>query len=307
MSPSSDRDAEIPVHVSLKKGWSLMNLPSIIGRLGDELRGLVPGLLLVGLAFSPALGRPQGEGERAAIEALAGEILGRMDAAETLRLQHEQAAIAVERAKAALGKAELASNFANIAIEEYRRGTIPQDLQTVTGEIKLAESEVARAKDRVAWSEKMTKRGSISESQLVEDRMSAQKSEIVLVNANTKLKVLQQYTFEKQITHLQAAQKAALAEVLSKKNEFERSRDDLAKADRARASMELSAVESQVLLRLDAAVRLFDDGKAEPARVKLGEAQTLWRNEQALRAQARFHEMKQKVRSAAAKVKPAGT
>jgi len=107
-----------------------------------------------------------------------------------------------------------------IAVNEYLNGSFPQEEQTIQGEIKLAEADRARATDRLKWSESMLKFKYVSESQVLADRMSLQKSEISLGNARKKLQVLRDFTKLKETTELQANVKKALSDELAKKSTY---------------------------------------------------------------------------------------
>lgn len=132
-----------------------MNMPSYRVRPPRNLGGVVVILLLVGLVSRPVSAVRSSGGaiedvDRAAIEALAGEILARVDAADALRSRVAEAEIALKRARSAADTAAKAREIAEITVKEYLEGSAPLRRAEICGAIKLAESELERAKARLA-------------------------------------------------------------------------------------------------------------------------------------------------------------
>ena len=71
--------------------------------------------------------------------------------------------ITTKSAKANYANATLTREVAEIAVVEYKEGIFKQDLATVEGEIKLAESDLSRAEDRVDWAQRMFVKGYVSQ------------------------------------------------------------------------------------------------------------------------------------------------
>ena len=148
-----------------------------------------------------------------------GELVAELDSA-TLRDNLVNQEITTSRAKADLDNAEKTLIVAQIAVKEYLEGTFIQEEQTIQSDIKLAQSELERATDRLNWSEKMKIKSYVSDSQVLADKMSKQKSEISLSNARTKLDVLRKYSKEKQVTELEASVKKAESDKFAKEQTF---------------------------------------------------------------------------------------
>ena len=149
-----------------------------------------------------------------------GDLVAELDSA-TLRDNLINQEITTKRAQADLDNAIKTRTVAEISVNEYLEGTYPQEQQTIKGEIKLAESELARATDRLDWSQSMLKNQYVSASQVLADSMSKSKSEISLANANKKWYVLENFTKQKQITELRANVNKAESDELAKKSTFE--------------------------------------------------------------------------------------
>ncbi len=129
--------------------------------------------------------------------------------------------IATKRAKADLDQAQKTLEVAEISVQEYLEGTYPQEIQTAEGQIKLAESDLVRAKDKLEWSNKMFDIGYVTGPQNYADKLAKQKSEFSLQEAEKKLEVIQKYTKEKQVKELQAAVEKARSDMLAKQNTYD--------------------------------------------------------------------------------------
>ncbi|QDV36810.1 efflux RND transporter periplasmic adaptor subunit [Tautonia plasticadhaerens] len=140
-------------------------------------------------------------------------------AALTDNLANQQ--IATERAQADYANAIKTREVAEINVEEYKKGIYPQEEKTVMGEIKLAQSELERSKDRLDWSNDMLGLGYISQAQNLSDKYDLQRATFNLEQAEKKLEVLKQYTYEKQIKSLEGDVEKAKADELAKKSTFE--------------------------------------------------------------------------------------
>ncbi len=148
------------------------------------------------------------------------DLVAELDSA-TLRDNLVNQEITTRRAKADLDNAEKTKIVAEISVNEYLLGTFPQEEQTIQGNMKLAESDLTRAKDRLEWSEAMFKNQYVSASSVLADKMTKQKAEISLANSKTQWTVLQNYTKKKQITELEANVKKAESDELAKKSTYE--------------------------------------------------------------------------------------
>ncbi len=100
---------------------------------------------------------------------------------------------------------------------EYVEGIFKQDFATVEGEIKLAESELSRSADRVDWAQRMFSKGYVSLAQKVSEDLALKKARFALEQAQSKKKVLVDYTKEKTIKELKSEVKKARSDELAKK------------------------------------------------------------------------------------------
>ncbi len=144
-----------------------------------------------------------------------GDKVCELDSA-TLRDNLINQRIQTKKAEADFLNAEKTRQVAEISVQEYMKGTYPLNKQTIEGQIKQADSELARAKDRLDWSKKMVLIQYVSESQKIGDELTFQKAEISKANAIKDMEVLEQYTYRKNVTELEAAVQKAKSDELAK-------------------------------------------------------------------------------------------
>ena len=149
-----------------------------------------------------------------------GELVAELDSA-TLTDNQVNQQISTERANADYESSMRTREVAEISVKEYTEGTYPKELKDIEAERTLALSELERARDRLRWSEQMFKKDYIPEGQLIADKLSLQKSEIAVEQADRKKMVLELFTYKKQITDLQANVEKAKADELAKKQTLE--------------------------------------------------------------------------------------
>jgi RND family efflux transporter MFP subunit len=149
-----------------------------------------------------------------------GELLVELDSA-SLKDQITQQKIKVEQAKASLTKAnteleitrsqnesdiqaaQIAVELTEIDLRKYVEGDYLQERRNIDGEIVIAEEELNRAKERFDYSEKLSKKGYVSASEVEADRLSVTKSQNALNVAKEKLRVLDEYTKPRQVKDLE--------------------------------------------------------------------------------------------------------
>jgi RND family efflux transporter MFP subunit len=148
-----------------------------------------------------------------------GELVCELDSA-ALRDQLVNQEISTKRAEADLQQAEKTLQVAEIAVREYLEGTFPQDVQSAEGAIKLAEADLVRSQERLEWSNRMLQIGYVTQSQNQSDKLTLQKMQFSLREAQTKLMVLQKYTQEKQVKDLQANVEKARSDKLAKESTY---------------------------------------------------------------------------------------
>src|SRR5208337_3901199 len=129
--------------------------------------------------------------------------------------------IATQGAEASFQNAKLTREVAQIAVKEYEEGIFLQDKATCEGEIKLAESDLARSSDRVDWAVRMYEKGYVSKAAKVSEELNFQKAKFALEQAQSKLHVLLDYTKGKTIKELRSEVEKARSDELAKEQTFQ--------------------------------------------------------------------------------------
>jgi HlyD family secretion protein len=156
-----------------------------------------------------------------------GELLCELDSA-ALRDQLVNQRITTKSAEANFLNAKLTREVAEIAVKEYVEGVYVQDLATVEGDIKLAESELTRSEDRLEWARRMFEKGYVSKATLVTEELNFKKAQFTLEQAQQKKTVLVKYTRDKTIKELDSDVKKAHSDELAKQAtwELEKGKED---------------------------------------------------------------------------------
>jgi HlyD family secretion protein len=148
------------------------------------------------------------------------QVVCQLDSA-SLKDQLVNQKITTKSAEANHENAKLTREVAEIAVVEYTEGIFKQDLATVEGEIKLAESDLSRSEDRLDWARRMYEKGYVSMATKVSEELTLKKARFALEQAQSKKKVLVDYTKGKTIKELQSEVEKARSDELAKKATWE--------------------------------------------------------------------------------------
>ena len=146
-----------------------------------------------------------------------GEVVAELDSA-ALRDALINQKITTQQADASFKQAKLVREVAEYAVKEYVLGIYLQDKATYQGQIALAKSDQERAIDRLMWSTKMRAKGYVSIATNIADQLTKQQADFDLEQAMMQLKVLEEYTREKQEKSLNSDVEKAKADELSKQS-----------------------------------------------------------------------------------------
>ncbi len=133
-----------------------------------------------------------------------GQVICQLDSSEYEELVRQQE-IKVQQARSDCLKAELDVKAAEIALQEYEFGTLPQARQDYESQITLSEADIQRQRDRLDWAENMVDKGYISIGEVVKERQTLLKSSITIAQARKKSENLEKYTAPMGLTRLSAA------------------------------------------------------------------------------------------------------
>jgi RND family efflux transporter MFP subunit len=139
-----------------------------------------------------------------------GEIICKLDSSALENELNAQQQV-VNGSEAALIGAEAALETAEIAKQEYLEGIYKNEESLIQGEIFQAKEDLRRAEQYVKYSETLAARNFVTSVTLEADRFAVEKAKKVLATAETKLKVLQNYTKAKMLNQLDAAIETAKA------------------------------------------------------------------------------------------------
>lgn len=118
-----------------------------------------------------------------------------------------------------------------IAKEEYLDGTYVQERQTIESEVFVAEENLNRSKEYYEYSKRLAAKGYVNQLQLDADKFAVEKTLKEQEAANTKLKVLDEYTKAKMLKQLESDIVIAKAKWESDKNSHELEVEKLAEID----------------------------------------------------------------------------
>src|SRR5262249_12858351 len=90
--------------------------------------------------------------------------------------------------------AENTLKLAQISLEQFLEGTYPANLSDLEGKVKTADSDLEQQRDRVAWINRMVKKGYQTVSQAQAEQSKLESYELVKKKAETDLLKLRKFT-----------------------------------------------------------------------------------------------------------------
>ncbi|MDH7600135.1 MAG: HlyD family efflux transporter periplasmic adaptor subunit [Sedimentisphaerales bacterium] len=101
-----------------------------------------------------------------------------------------------------INEAMLNMEFAQQDLKKYEEGDYPIALASAQQEIALAQEELERANYTLEWSQRLFAEKYISQTELQADQLAASRAKVKLEVAQNNLKLLQEYTYKRQIAQL---------------------------------------------------------------------------------------------------------
>jgi HlyD family secretion protein len=138
----------------------------------------------------------------------AGDVLARLDAS-TYDEMYRQQTITVEQAKASHLQAQLNLEIALMSVREYREGMVQEMLKGMEGAIALADSDLSRATQRLAWTKRMNEKGYASFAQIMSDQDAVSRMGYAMKRQVAALGLFKRFTEPKTIKTLQGQVKSA--------------------------------------------------------------------------------------------------
>jgi HlyD family secretion protein len=144
----------------------------------------------------------------------AGEIVCELDPTE-LRDRLATQEIAVHAAQADVHATRIDREVAVMVLNEFKEGAYAQQLATTEGQIKLAESKLSRAIDRVDWTSRMFLKGYASHAEKISEDLALKQARFALEEAQSQKKVLVDHSRERETKALTGAIESARARELA--------------------------------------------------------------------------------------------
>ena len=129
--------------------------------------------------------------------------------------------IAFEKARATKIQSEKNVSVAEISLKEYIEGTFKQLTQDAEAVIKISEENLRSSKNSLEHSERMFRKGYVSELDLEAARFSVERANLELGSAETALEVLVKFTKEKTLEDLRSQRDNAEAQMRSDGSAFD--------------------------------------------------------------------------------------
>ena len=127
-----------------------------------------------------------------------GDVLVRLDSS-SLESDRTKQKIVVNSSEAAVIKSRNTHETALIAKQEYVEGQYQQEVQNILNQKFIAEEDLRRAEEYVTYSKRLAVKGYVTALQLEADQFAVDKAKNQLEIAETKLRVLQEFTRAKML------------------------------------------------------------------------------------------------------------
>jgi HlyD family secretion protein len=157
-----------------------------------------------------------------------GDVLCLLDASAYNDLVVRQE-IVVGQAQASLDQAALTLEVAKIGSEAYHRGEKIQTQMQYDGQIALAESDLSRQIDRLAWTRRMVSRGYLAANQLLTDEMSLRRLVQGLALTRTSFANFERFTLPKDLISLEYQLEGAETALAFQENRLRQERERLSR------------------------------------------------------------------------------
>lgn len=143
-----------------------------------------------------------------------GEDIVRLDTASIDDKLNSQR-IAYEKALATQIQSEQDHEAAKIAVKEYEEGTFVEQLKQAEADIRIALENLRSAENQLKYSKRMARKGFVSSLQREADEFAVERANLDLDAANTRKRVLVEFTKQKMLKELEAKREAAAARLRS--------------------------------------------------------------------------------------------
>ena len=157
-----------------------------------------------------------------------GDILCRLDSSDYEELVRQQE-IKLQESLAEQQKAIYDLKAAQVALLEYREGTLTQRRQDIESRLTLAMANIQRQQDRVNWAEKMVNNKYMAEGQLIAEREFLLRNEIQLRRVQGEKRQLEGYVSIATIARMEYTVDRLATELEFQKLRHKRREDQMSK------------------------------------------------------------------------------
>jgi HlyD family secretion protein len=165
----------------------------------------------------------------------------------------ENLAIVSSQAASDVNQAELTLEFAQQDLRKYEQGQYPKDVNEAVKRITLAKEELERSEQTLEWSNKLYQEKYLSETERAADEITVKRRQLEYDLAVADLKLLQDFTYPRQIRQLQSDVQQAISAL----DRAERK----AEADKRQAETDMKAKEAEYTRQKAKLVKLEDQIK----------------------------------------------
>jgi HlyD family secretion protein len=159
-------------------------------------------------------------------EAPKGDLLVKLDS-RALELESKQQQITVASRESLVFQAKKTQEVAEIAKQEYLKGTFLQDKSVIESEVFVAEQSLRAAQLALESSERLGAKGLLSSLQLEGAQYAVEKAKNDRNNAKGKLTVLEQFTSKKMLAQLDSDIETAKSKVKAEESGYKLEMDKL--------------------------------------------------------------------------------
>jgi HlyD family secretion protein len=149
----------------------------------------------------------------------------------------ENLAIISSQAASDVNQAELNLEFARQDLKKYEEGQYPKDVNEANKRITLAKEELERSEQTLEWSNKLYEEKYLSETERAADEITVKRRRLEYDLAVADLKLLQDFTYPRQIRQFQSDMQQAVSALDRAKRK--------ADADKRQAEADLKAKEAE--------------------------------------------------------------
>jgi len=116
----------------------------------------------------------------------------------------ETLAVVQNQAQSDIDVAKLTLEFAEQDLQQYKEGLFPNEKTAAENNITLRQEELTRADETLAWSQKLYDEKYISQTEFQADKLAVTRSKNNLVLAENDLKLLEDFTYHRNIAQLES-------------------------------------------------------------------------------------------------------